>query len=44
VKGKYHIEDGEVHGRIIFEMFLIVIRWTRLKVMGLIMGFCECGN
>lgn len=38
------MEDLEIDVMIIFKIFLIVIRWTTLKLICLMMGFCENGN
>jgi hypothetical protein len=44
MNGKYHTEDLEIDGMIIFKIFLVVIGWTTLKLTGLMMGFCENRN
>jgi hypothetical protein len=38
------MEDLEMDGMIIFKLFLIVIGWTRLNLVGLMMGVCENGS
>ena len=38
------MEDLKIDGMIIFKIFLILIEWITLKLIGLMMGFCENGK